>query len=268
MPAPRSVTHRPRSGSSSSAANETLPGYDMDRFQGDYAALFRSFASYRFNIWKRPMHSRAQFLPARRESRARRQRAGWLDSVLVDGATRRRTRPFADHTTVFARPSAAASRCFRDILHLRRSPARSTGRRRGGSSADSARRSEILEFADEPDLRLEVHAALSLDGVLRDADQLANVLRGGVAQIHHDVRVDVRDLRVADAKSLEPALVDEPAGADAFDLLEDRAGARMPIEPRVLAAAPAQVLLQNALQHRLIGAREPERRGQHDVARW
>ena len=60
---------------------------------------------------------------------------------------------------------------------------------------------------------------------------IAHVLRGGVAEVHHDVRVHVRDLRVADAMAFEAALINEPAGADAFDLLEDRAGARMPVEP-------------------------------------
>jgi hypothetical protein len=36
--------------------NEVLPGYEYKQFAGDRAALFRSFASYRFPIWRRPMH--------------------------------------------------------------------------------------------------------------------------------------------------------------------------------------------------------------------
>src|SRR5262249_16768230 len=34
---------------------ETLPGYEVDQFAGDYATLFRTFPSYRFNLWKRPI---------------------------------------------------------------------------------------------------------------------------------------------------------------------------------------------------------------------
>ena len=34
--------------------NETLIGYDFKQFAGDRAALFRSYASYRFNLWQRP----------------------------------------------------------------------------------------------------------------------------------------------------------------------------------------------------------------------
>jgi hypothetical protein len=42
----------------------SLPGYDYKQFAGDRAALFRLFASYRFNIWQRPIHFwRAYFIP-------------------------------------------------------------------------------------------------------------------------------------------------------------------------------------------------------------
>ena len=34
--------------------DESLPGYDYKEFAGDRAALFRTFASYRFGIWQRP----------------------------------------------------------------------------------------------------------------------------------------------------------------------------------------------------------------------
>jgi hypothetical protein len=34
---------------------DLLPGYDYKEFAGDQAALFRGFASYRFDIWKRPV---------------------------------------------------------------------------------------------------------------------------------------------------------------------------------------------------------------------
>ena len=78
--------------------------------------------------------------------------------------------------------------------------------------------------------------------------------------------MNVGDLRTAPAKSLEPGLIHESPRANALDLLEDRSGARMPIEPRVLSAAPAEILLQDAVQNRLVPARELEGRGQDDVA--
>jgi len=39
----------------------------------------------------------------------------------------------------------------------------------------------------------------------------------------------------------------------------------MPLEPGVPASTPAQILLENALQRALVGARELERGGEHDV---
>jgi hypothetical protein len=57
---------------------ETLPGYDVNAFQGDYAALFRSFASYRFNRWKRPMHFfRNVFVPGVSPGLAISAQGGW-----------------------------------------------------------------------------------------------------------------------------------------------------------------------------------------------
>ena len=85
---------------------------------------------------------------------------------------------------------------------------------------------------------------------LRVPDQRDDVSARRMAEVHHDVGVDVRDLGVADAKALEPALIDEPAGADALDLLEDRTGARVPVEPGMPAAAPAQILLHDAVHRR------------------
>src|SRR5918912_1238397 len=67
------------------------------------------------------------------------------------------------------------------------------------------------------------------------------------------------------SEALEPALVDEAPRADAFDLLEDRAGARVPVEPRVARAAPAQVLLQDAMHRGGVARRQLERRREHDV---
>src|SRR5687768_1827391 len=84
--------------------------------------------------------------------------------------------------------------------------------------ARAAVREAVSELTDEPDLRLQPVPEPFLDGPLREGDQLADVLRRGGAEVDHDVRVDVGDLRVADAVALEPALVDQPSRADALDL--------------------------------------------------
>src|SRR6185503_11740078 len=77
--------------------------------------------------------------------------------------------------------------------------------------------------------------------------------------------VNVRDLRIADAIALQPALVDQPSGADPFELLEDRAGARMPVEPGMPCAAPAEVLLQDAMHDGGIATLELKGRRQNEV---
>ncbi len=57
-------------------------------------------------------------------------------------------------------------------------------------------------------------AELVLNRTLRDRDQLLHVLRRRMAEVHHDVGMNVRDLRVAVAKSLEPALIDQSPDPD------------------------------------------------------
>src|SRR5688572_9514108 len=76
-----------------------------------------------------------------------------------------------------------------------------------------------------------------------------HVGRRGVTEVDQNVRVDERDLRVPDAMALEAALIDKTTGADPFDLLEDRPGAGMPIEPGMPCATPAEVLLHDAMHH-------------------
>jgi hypothetical protein len=57
---------------------ETLPGYSVDQFAGDYATLFRSFASYRFNLWKRPIRlPRNIFVPGVNPGLAVSAQGGW-----------------------------------------------------------------------------------------------------------------------------------------------------------------------------------------------
>jgi len=57
---------------------ETLPGYSIDQFAGDYATLFRSFASYRLNLWKRPIAlPRNIFVPGVSPGLAISAQGGW-----------------------------------------------------------------------------------------------------------------------------------------------------------------------------------------------
>src|SRR5437868_477836 len=75
-------------------------------------------------------------------------------------------------------------------------------------------RSRHSELPHEPDLHLEPLTELLLDRALGVGDKGTDIGGGGVAEVDHDVGVDVGDLRVADAEALEAALVDEAAGAD------------------------------------------------------
>jgi zinc protease len=96
-------------------------------------------------------------------------------------------------------------------------------------------------------------------------DQRNDVSAGRASEVDHDVGVDVGNLRVANAKSLESALVDKPAGTDALDFLEDRACTGMPFEPRMSSAAPAQVFLHDAVHDVGILPLELERRGEREI---
>jgi hypothetical protein len=60
--------------------NELLPGYEYKQFAGDRAALFRSFASYRFSVWRRPIHFwRSYFLPGLGPGLAVSAQGGWTE---------------------------------------------------------------------------------------------------------------------------------------------------------------------------------------------
>jgi hypothetical protein len=60
--------------------NGLLPGYDYKQFAGDHAALFRSFASYRFGIWQRPVHVlRNYFIPGLSPGVAMSAQGGWTE---------------------------------------------------------------------------------------------------------------------------------------------------------------------------------------------
>lgn len=58
---------------------EQLPGYAYKQFAGDRAALFRGFASYRFNVWKRPIRLRNFYLPGVSPGIATSLQGGWTE---------------------------------------------------------------------------------------------------------------------------------------------------------------------------------------------
>jgi hypothetical protein len=101
--------------------------------------------------------------------------------------------------------------------------------------------------------------------VLRMRDQRANVCRSCASKIHHDVCVNVRDLRAAHPESLEPALIDEAASPDSFDFLENRPGAGMNLKPGMPSPAPTEILLNHALHDRGVAALERKRGTQRHV---
>jgi len=57
----------------------TLPGYDYKQFAGDRAALFRTFASYRFPIWTKPLRAWRYVLPGVRPGVAISAQGGWSE---------------------------------------------------------------------------------------------------------------------------------------------------------------------------------------------
>lgn len=95
---------------------ETLPGYDVDRFKGDYAALFRSFASYRFNIWKRPMHLiRNIFVPGVSPGLAMSAQGGW---TAFSSSARAAANPTAETTNGIRATVGGGLTLFSDAVHL------------------------------------------------------------------------------------------------------------------------------------------------------
>ena len=122
-----------------------------------------------------------------------------------------------------------------------------------------------LEFADKSNLGLETHSELLLDCVLRDDNQLANIASGRLAEVDHDVGVNVRDLGIAMAESLEPALVDETASSHSLDFFEDRAGAWMELKPGMTCTPPAQILLHDAMHDGGIAAFELKGHRESDI---
>ncbi len=122
------------------------------------------------------------------------------------------------------------------------------------------------ELANEADLGLQPVAELRLDGRLCDPDQLADIRGRRMPEVQHDVRVHVGDLGVAVPEALQPALINEAAGADSLDLLEDRSCAGVKLQPRVPAPAPAQILLHDALHDVHVAALETKGHREGNIA--
>ncbi len=65
---------------------ETLPGYDYKEFAGDRAALFRTFASVRFPVWRTPIHVfRNLYIPGVSPGIGAGAQGGWTE-ISSEGA--------------------------------------------------------------------------------------------------------------------------------------------------------------------------------------
>src|SRR5215467_4625607 len=93
----------------------SLPGYAVDQFQGDYAVLFRSFASYRFGIWKRPIHLwRTLFIPGVGPGLAVSAQGGWT----AFSSANRTAADSALATNGIRATVGGGITLFSDLLHL------------------------------------------------------------------------------------------------------------------------------------------------------
>jgi len=106
--------------------NEVLPGYEYKQFAGDRAALFRSYASYRFPVWRRPMHFwRNYFIPGLGPGLALSVQGGWTElsspgardavAQLGDGWS---VTPVSQPTNGVRATVGAGMTLFSDILHV------------------------------------------------------------------------------------------------------------------------------------------------------
>ena len=105
--------------------NESLPGYEYKQFVGDRAALFRTFLSYGFGLWKRPIRVwRDILLPGVAPGLAFSVQGGWSE-LSSDGASRAANALTAGtpldppEPTGGARATAGAGLTFfSDLLHV------------------------------------------------------------------------------------------------------------------------------------------------------
>jgi len=104
---------------------ETLPGYDYKVFAGDRAALVRTFASYRFKVFARPVHIWRNFMaPGLSPGIAASAQGGWAELStasaraaalrlgVVDG------QPVSQPTNGFRATVGAGLTLFADAVHV------------------------------------------------------------------------------------------------------------------------------------------------------
>lgn len=105
--------------------SETLPGYDYKAFAGDRAAVFRSYASYRFGFFKRPIRVRNFFLPAFDPGLGASLQGGWTelssqvarDAVRVLGLESDGS-PLSTATDGIRATAGGGLTLFSDLLHI------------------------------------------------------------------------------------------------------------------------------------------------------
>ena len=106
--------------------NELLPGYSYKQFAGDRAAVFRSFASYRFGVWRRPMRFwRNLFIPGLSPGVAMSAQGGWTE-ISSAGARRAvqqlgagwSAAPVSESTHGVRATLGGGFTLFSDVLHI------------------------------------------------------------------------------------------------------------------------------------------------------
>jgi hypothetical protein len=105
--------------------NEALPGYRYKEFAGNRAALFRTFASYRFDLWRRPVRAwRNLTLPGLSPGIAVSAQGGWTE-LSSSGAKQAAIalgmedgRPLSTPTDGMRATIGAGITLFSDLLHL------------------------------------------------------------------------------------------------------------------------------------------------------
>ena len=104
---------------------ETLPGYDYKVFAGDRAALVRTFASYRFNVFARPIHVWRNFMaPGLSPGIAMSGQGGWAElSTASARASALRLgivngQPVSQPTNGFRATVGAGLTLFADAVHI------------------------------------------------------------------------------------------------------------------------------------------------------
>jgi hypothetical protein len=105
--------------------NELLPGYEYKQFAGDRAALFRSYASYRFNLMKRPWRFRRYYVPGLSPGIGASIQGGWSElssprarvSALALG-TNASGAPLSSPTNGIRATAGGGLTFFSDLLHV------------------------------------------------------------------------------------------------------------------------------------------------------